>query len=124
MRRRSARLPVSLLFPPQISAARVTVDLCFISLRSVVFTSAPRAPASSTDPARLGEEQPDPALLSETGPAAAPGPGDQHGRAGVCVCVLTLLPPRQRTHFEVNNIDLCHQKLVIITLSLLKKKIR
>lgn len=38
----------------------------------------------------------------------------------VCVCVLTLLPPRQRTHFEVNNIDICHQKLVIITLSLLK----
>lgn len=44
-----------------------------------------RLPCSSllrTDPARSGEEQPDPALLSEAGPAAAPGPGDQHCRAG------------------------------------------
>lgn len=96
MRRLSARLPGSLLFPPQISAACVTVDLCFISLRSVVFTSAPHAPASSTDPARLGEEQPDPALLSETGPAAAPGPGDQHGRAGVCV--FSLYSPHVKGH--------------------------
>lgn len=37
----------------------------------------------------------------------------------VRVCVLTSLPP-PKTLFEINMPDICHQKLVIITLSLFK----
>lgn len=52
-------------------------------------------PPWCTDPARPGEEQPDTAFLSETSFAAAPGPGDQHGRAGsnhtyVYLCVFSV----------------------------------
>lgn len=59
-----------------------------------------RLPLCCTDPARSGEEQPDPALLSEAGSAAAPRPGHEHCRTGstrlraltsVCVSVLCAL---------------------------------
>lgn len=39
-------------------------------------------PFCCADPTCSGEEQPDPAILSETGPAAAPRPGDEYRRTG------------------------------------------
>lgn len=62
---------------PFVSSATVLLWrrhlVCFISVS---------LPLRCTDPTRSGQEQPDAALLSKAGPTTAPGPGDQHRRAG------------------------------------------
>lgn len=74
------------LFPLQQPACCIItssiLSVLLVLLSPAYIHDIPCSSLLHTDPARSGEEQPDPALLSEAGPAAAPGPGDQHRRAG------------------------------------------
>lgn len=66
---------------PVASPPRLFHQSSFVFTRPV-YIHASLLPLCCTDPTLSGEEQPDPALLSEAGPAAAPRPGDEHRRTG------------------------------------------